>query len=295
MYVPHPLFDGDAPQSRCARVLLSPFADILESTLDMGYTPLTPFVKAAVQPTASESPVTFEMSNGIEILLYEIKHHSELGLAYNASKGSIMDIAFHDEENLYKTSHPRVSIRDFILDVIKEPPLGAGIGRHRRESLEGERKWENIVVGDNSRRYHTGETMLEAFRRTLVADILKYSGHLYRRGASMVWDVNDLVAHNTDDYIWDQYFASLAPHCKDRTRGRGLFTTEKGYMGLAALGVSVGDIICVLFGSQVLYVPHEEGDHLKFMGECYMHGMMEGEAMAEFETGKSEAQDFDLA
>jgi hypothetical protein len=263
-----------------------------------GYTPLTPFIKAAVQPTALERPLTFEISSGMEILLYDINHHSELGLAYNASKGSTMHIVFHDEENLYKTSHPMVSIRGFVLDVVKEPPLGSGALKshwHRWQSLEGEKKWEKIVVGDSRTKYHTGEAMLEAFRRTLVADILKYPDHLYRRGASMVWDADEIISHNTDEYTCEQYVAMLAPHCKDMTRGRGVFTTEKGHMGLTALGVGVGDIICVLFGGQVLYVLHKEDDHHTFMGECYVHGMMDGEAMEEFKTGKFEVQDFVLA
>jgi hypothetical protein len=210
-----------------------------------------------------------------------------------------MHVSFHDAKHpRWKMSEPRVSIRGFVLDVIKEPPLGSGALKshcHRWQSLEGERKWEEIVVGDNSKKYHTGETMLEAFRRTLVADVLKYHDHLYRRGATMVWSEDKIVSHNTDDYTCEQYVVMLTPHCKDMTRGRGIFTTEKGYMGLTALGAVVGDLVCVLFGGQVLYVLQEEDGRYKFSGECYVHGMMDGETMEKFKRGEVEVRDFELA
>lgn len=47
-------------------------------------------------------------------------------------------------------------------------------------------------------------------------------------------------------------------------------------MGLASAATAIGDKICIFFGGQVLYVLRErgEGKH-EFIGECYVHGLME--------------------
>jgi hypothetical protein len=54
------------------------------------------------------------------------------------------------------------------------------------------------------------------------------------------------------------------------------------YFGLAPPDTRVGDIICILFGCSVPVVlrpvPNEKGRY-NFIGECYVHGMMDGEAI----------------
>ena len=56
--------------------------------------------------------------------------------------------------------------------------------------------------------------------------------------------------------------------------------------GLAPHDSRAGDIVCVLFGCSVPVVlrKHEDSgvDHYKFIGECYIHGIMDGEAVEGF-------------
>lgn len=80
------------------------------------------------------------------------------------------------------------------------------------------------------------------------------------------------------------------------TPWRRLFVTKEGYMGLAAHGIQPGDEICVLFGGATPYVVRPtgvEGEYL-FMGECYVHGLMDGEAVLRWERGESCEQWFHL-
>ncbi|KUJ23934.1 HET-domain-containing protein [Mollisia scopiformis] len=62
--------------------------------------------------------------------------------------------------------------------------------------------------------------------------------------------------------------------------GRGFFTTETGYMGMGPPNVQLGDIVCVLFGGEVPFVlrPSENGMY-KMIGQCYLHGVMDGEVI----------------
>ena len=78
--------------------------------------------------------------------------------------------------------------------------------------------------------------------------------------------------------------------------GRRLFTTTDEHVGIAPPYVKEGDIICVLFGGQTLYVlrPLADGDDYFFLGECYVYGMMDGEAMPTDENSKGKSRWFQL-
>ena len=63
-------------------------------------------------------------------------------------------------------------------------------------------------------------------------------------------------------------------------------------MGRVPHGSAVGDIICILLGGNVPFVIREcsEG-RFRLIGECYIHGIMDGDAM-EQQGIKSSHRDF---
>lgn len=61
---------------------------------------------------------------------------------------------------------------------------------------------------------------------------------------------------------------------------RRLFTTSRGYMGVASATTEPGDVVCILFGSQMPLVLRKEGELWSFVGQAYIHGIMDGEATA---------------
>ncbi|CAG8040268.1 unnamed protein product [Penicillium salamii] len=61
--------------------------------------------------------------------------------------------------------------------------------------------------------------------------------------------------------------------------GRRLLWTEREYLGLAPPGAKKGDHVVVLEGSRVPFVLRKvDGGFWKVIGECYVHGIMYGEA-----------------
>lgn len=68
-------------------------------------------------------------------------------------------------------------------------------------------------------------------------------------------------------------------------RNRRLCVTEKGYLGLVPRQAGIGDRVCVLVGCHVPFVVREEADgpeeRFRLVGECYVHGVMDGEVMEE--------------
>ncbi|KAH8591386.1 hypothetical protein B0O99DRAFT_632560 [Bisporella sp. PMI_857] len=66
---------------------------------------------------------------------------------------------------------------------------------------------------------------------------------------------------------------------------RRFFTTRTGYIGFGPACMREDDIICILRGGRVPYVLREKDNHWLFLGECYVHGIMLGEAVHLNEAG----------
>jgi hypothetical protein len=145
--------------------------------------------------------------------------------------------------------------------------------------FKAERLW---MPKDPDNLYFTGETSMEAFNHTIVADIgRKYyqtGSEVFSRGYAIDWgiieqDRDNLTARERQKQSW------MLIDMKATTMGRKLFETSRGFMGLGPPGAQVGDQVCLLLGGQVLYVLRDRGDgHSEFIGECYVHGMMDGQA-----------------
>ena len=90
---------------------------------------------------------------------------------------------------------------------------------------------------------------------------------------------------------WRPYATAVENAC----HGRCFFTTEKGYMGLAPPSTRSGDLICVLLGGKTPYVLRRDGKGFhRFIGECYIEGLMNGEAMNRLDSGESGLEEFVL-
>jgi hypothetical protein len=58
-----------------------------------------------------------------------------------------------------------------------------------------------------------------------------------------------------------------------------IFQSEMGYLGLGPASILPGDIFCIFGSAQVPFIlRHWEGHGYKLVGECYVHGVMHGEA-----------------
>ncbi|MCJ1254829.1 hypothetical protein MMC24_002645 [Lignoscripta atroalba] len=71
------------------------------------------------------------------------------------------------------------------------------------------------------------------------------------------------------------------------SREKRFFVTEKGRMGTGMKSMEYGDLVCILSGGRVPYLVRKSGQHYRFVGEAYVHGLMHGEGLsvgdAEFE------------
>jgi Heterokaryon incompatibility protein (HET) len=132
------------------------------------------------------------------------------------------------------------------------------------------RLWHSWTETELGSTYHKKETTHEAFLHTLVADI----GTVKRRcvrGFAAPWPIQN--KQDTEDSFISSSLIKLA------LNSRGFFLSKQGYMGVARYDVTEGDRICILHGGQVPFILRQEGRYHLFKGECYVHGLMDGEGM----------------
>lgn len=144
--------------------------------------------------------------------------------------------------------------------------------------LDIERSWAPTSPNDP---YFNKQTLMEAYNHTLVADIGRQDmadDSMLSRGFAVDWDLVDKgVADMTPKERQKQSWMLL--DVKMMTFVRRLFRTKDGYMGLGPAAAQIGDKVCVLLGGQLLYVLRDrENSRFEFVGECYVHGMMDGQA-----------------
>ena len=74
---------------------------------------------------------------------------------------------------------------------------------------------------------------------------------------------------------------------------RRFFTTREGRIGLTNADLQINDEVCVLFGGQAPFVLRsvDHGEHM-LCGEAYVHGIMDGEAMVDYEAGNYTKQEY---
>ena len=58
--------------------------------------------------------------------------------------------------------------------------------------------------------------------------------------------------------------------------------------------LEVGDIVCVLFGGKMPFCLRPWGGHNLLVGECYVHGLMDGKAMEMLKRGEVAEEVFDV-
>lgn len=177
-------------------------------------------------------------------------------------------------------------------------------------------QWRKLIAPDENPHnpYFDLCSQNEAFWRTVFCDAIwdgkSAKGILqtgYRRAGPTEhtayyawWDWYQTFPQETDDYPPDPApgisinDVRVALYCAIMQR---FFVSEKGYFGLGPAAMEIGDALYVLpggkrpfilrpAGNQVVFRTHESGKCSLLIGESYVHGIMDGEAMRNFEQDK---------
>jgi hypothetical protein len=100
-------------------------------------------------------------------------------------------------------------------------------------------------------------------------------------------DYINIDAH-VSEAVKERYVNKLSIH----GRNWRLIITSKGYLGTGVNTCIKGDLVCVLFGCSTPVSIRMDCEHYLFLGETYLHGVMDGEAIDGLERGDFKKQSF---
>ena len=162
------------------------------------------------------------------------------------------------------------------LDVIKQiPPLSS------RCSTERMRKIVRILVGGKAENdaCAASDSMVDAVCRTLwcnrfAESFLPFAPQHPDTQESKKY-VRDLM-DNRESVEYDKYNDQVYANVK----GRASFQTGNGYLGIGPKSIRAGDQACIILGcSALLILRPNDAQSYKVVGECYIDGFTEGEAL----------------
>ena len=99
-----------------------------------------------------------------------------------------------------------------------------------------------------------------------------------------------LLKTNRADGSWSRFQRSAAKACYKQT----FIRLDGGSVGVARNTVRTADVVVVLFGGRVPFVLRPQGDQYALVGDCYIQGMMDGEAIDAWRDGRLQEQKFAL-
>jgi hypothetical protein len=155
--------------------------------------------------------------------------------------------------------------------------------------------------------YITGEELMQAFAMVLCSGITNagtkttenradffstFTAYIIRLLEVSGADPSeiDLLRRESSNADWHEYelrAVNVLWH-------RSFFATDNGYMGLGPNALEVGDVVCVLFGGNVPFILRPKNGVYQLVGEAYVHGIMEGEAIKQWEAGELKEQTFEV-
>jgi hypothetical protein len=107
------------------------------------------------------------------------------------------------------------------------------------------------------------------------------------KAPSKIWRRADLLNTGNDPTV-DANIYLLAMECGRPIR---TFITQQGYIGIGPATMKAGDSVCIYFGARVPHILRPRSDNgYTFIGEAYVHGIMDGELMTE----DQESEEFEI-
>jgi hypothetical protein len=134
--------------------------------------------------------------------------------------------------------------------------------------------------------------ILDAYIQSLLCGRISTRERLTRE------EINKFMSPNppdTTDPVRESFLTKACNALEAGMIGRSIAVTKHGYIGAIPQDAQTGDLICVLFGCSVPVVMRKRaGEEYIFIGECYLHGFMDAEAIAMQAKGNLQVQGFVL-
>ena len=207
-----------------------------------------------------------------------------------SGKGCILKAVQAGIINLSRES-PSLAVKGFelgMVDVIAPPAMNGVLPKEWRE------------IGEHR---NTRKVSKDWFWRTLVADRSSTgsacppwynlaSEHVLGNSDGLDLDTRRLMFESPPGIAFD-----FLNRVQSVIWGRRLAVLDQGYLVMGPRACELGDRVCILYGCLVPVILRQigDGERYRFMGECYVHGMMDGEAIMLKEQQDMPTKQFPLA
>jgi hypothetical protein len=164
-----------------------------------------------------------------------------------------------------------------------------------------ERLWHEICRKERfnlNDRYLDGQSAFFAYMQTLSNGCVQAAGHEcrpYHEVSDCVWlwkaaryitetlgssdDVSEEVQKAAEGTECENGHEKWSRWASSASEGRIFARTGRGYYVLGPAALEAGDVVCILFGGKVPFCLRPMGRRYLIVGECYVHGLMKGEAI----------------
>ncbi|KAL9118904.1 MAG: hypothetical protein Q9187_004543 [Circinaria calcarea] len=171
---------------------------------------------------------------------------------------------FHQDE-VQSVSLESLKDRDFMRIVrqwlnMAEPLMSRG-------TISKDAFWRTLIGNNGGYMYPAPEQYGDHFASYLSIAALPKTDYLEALFIKQAGDSNE-----ANPLLYQASLAYVAPN-------RKFFTTTKGFIGLGPRSMRPGDSVCIFSGGRVPFVLREDGDQHRLIGESYIHGLMEGQAI----------------
>ena len=222
------------------------------------------------------------------------------------AKGITVDTVLHTGDSFLEY----VPLRDFVPHLRTDQAKRAILSLNDFYMQQRFRQWESI--GRKIKRHSAaGNDFLAAFIRTLIADAAIISNSIrISDNSSVSPTLKDFYAawckywsaasQSQGRYISTSYASATAAELEmalafmqahhKAAYGRRFFTSKfHSYMGLCPTLTRKGDMLVVLAGGRTSFILRKlRRGRLKFIGECYAHGLMYGEILRQGDSNDTE-------
>ncbi|KAN0108841.1 heterokaryon incompatibility protein 6 OR allele [Hyaloscypha variabilis] len=225
----------------------------------------------------------------------QVSRNPLFGLGFEAAGEAKAEVSILEDGRVLNVAGLTVDIiqrvGSYVLGSRKREPVDdKGLLSLPRDEIEWLKECDDIASAAEP--YPTGEDFTEAYARMIVCN-QKMTPARFQRGAEDSQDdPNDaffregyrcirrslerLPGINPETML--QYTKSI----NSVTTGRKFCATKRRYLGWVPGDAAPGDIICILLGAETPYIlrPDEnDSKYYKLVGETYIHGIMQGEAL----------------
>ena len=182
---------------------------------------------------------------------------------------------------------------DEVKDIVRQSIPGKDKGAVLRIAREKSQKWHSY----GNKKYFTGETFYDAYRRALVLDlIVDYLGRAAKRGGKYDGELQKKSSASLSA-VEMKYQKEMKEAFSQATVCRTPGVSLKHYILIVPYTTEEGDLIWAFVGGRVLYVLRpidRDTNHYTFIGECYVHGLMDGELDRRLDTGEAKVEQIRL-